>query len=129
MKIEHIALWTGKLEDMKNFYVSFFGGNVSLKYENEHRQFHSYFITFDSGARLELMSIPILLNTHGTKGEPLCGYTHLALSVGSEKNVDEMTERIRNSGYKVVSEPRVTGDGYYESCILDPDGNLIELTI
>ncbi len=75
------------------------------------------------------MSTLILSNTYGTRGNSICGYAHLAFSVESKENVNVMTERLRNSGYTIVSEPRVTGDGYYESCILDPDGNLIEITV
>ncbi|RCX09075.1 lactoylglutathione lyase [Anaerobacterium chartisolvens] len=129
MKINHVALWTDKLERMKDFYIRFFGGTCGNKYENLQKQFQSYFIAFDSGAKIELMSTPTVQGKCGTGGKPLCGYAHLALSVGSRERVNEVTELIRLSGYTVTGEPRMTGDGCYESCVVDPDGNLIEITI
>jgi lactoylglutathione lyase len=127
-KIEHIALWTKNLERMKDFYVEFFDGRANEKYVNRKTGFESYFMAFDSGARLEIMyksSIPENRNDVDTQ---YTGYIHVAISTGSRESVDELTNRLRERGYRVVSEARQTGDGYYESCVLDPDGNRIEIT-
>lgn len=127
MKIEHIAIWTNKLEEMKKFYEQFFDGKSNEKYLNPKKNFESYFIKFKDGARLELMKINPM--TEKTSQQPLSGYCHVAYSVGSKEKVDELTNKLRNLGYKITSEPRKTGDGYYESCVLDPDGNTVEITI
>ena len=125
MHIEHIAIWTHDLEQLKAFYETYFEGTAGDKYINAPKRFESYFLTFASGARLEIMHSPDVTpppeNTH-------TGYAHLALAVGSEAQVDALTARLQGSGYQVVSGPRHTGDGYYESCILDPDGNRVEIT-
>mgnify|MGYP000907466453 CR=1 FL=1 len=123
MKIEHFALWTGRLEEMKDFYVTYFGCIAGSKYTNSAKGFSSYFLTFTSGARLELMT------TRGFIEETPWKYGHFAISTGSEYGVRELTERLRHNGVTVKSEPRWTGDGYYESVILDPDGNFVELTV
>jgi lactoylglutathione lyase len=125
MKIEHMAVWTKNLEEMKQFYVEFFGGVAKQKYFNSSRNFESYFIAFSSGARLELMR---LTDISEREEKIYAGFAHIAFSIGSKENVDEFTARLKNAGYPVVSGPRTTGDGYYESCILDPDGNPIEIT-
>lgn len=125
MKIEHIAIWTNNLEEMKDFYTRFFHGKANEKYVNQKKHFESYFIQFESGTRLELMRRPDL-----AKGEEnACGYAHMAFSLGSRQEVDEMTSHFEKEGYQVAGKPRVTGDGYYESVILDPDGNIVELTV
>lgn len=129
MKIEHVAIWTQDLERLKGFYIEFFGGQASDKYVNPDTGFESYFVTFTSGARLELMqmaSIPAARHDPIEQGQ---GLTHLAFSVGSREKVDQLTERLREGGYRIVGEPRTTGDGYYESVALDPDGNRVEITI
>jgi lactoylglutathione lyase len=127
MRIEHIALWTKDLEYSKNFYVEFFGGNPGEKYFNPKKNFASYFLTFDSGARLEIMQIPsVLLNR---SEEQFYGFSHLAFSVRNKANVDALTEALRKRNFKVVREAHSTGDGYYESCVLDPDNNRIEITL
>jgi lactoylglutathione lyase len=126
MRIDHIAVWTGHLERMKEFYVEFFGGQPGNKYVNSRTGFESYFITFDCGARLEIMhrlSIP----QDGSSKQPT-GYSHMAFSVGDRVQVDKLTALLRDKGHRVVGEPRQTGDGYYESCVLDPDGNRVEIT-
>jgi lactoylglutathione lyase len=128
MRIEHIAIWTHELERLKEFYVTYFRAKAGEKYIHSAKQFESYFLTFSSGTRLELMrkpDIPISLDNPETQ---FTGYIHLAVSVGSEKQVDALTDRLRNDGYRVIDGPRHTGDGYYESCVLDPDGNRIEIT-
>jgi lactoylglutathione lyase len=128
MKIEHIAIWSRDIERLKSFYIDYFGGTVGDKYMNSQKQFESYFITFESGARLELMQMPTIPNNLNSIEEQYLGIIHIAFSVGSSEKVDALTERLRGADYVVVSEPRFTGDGYYESCILDPDGNRIEIT-
>lgn len=128
MRIEHVALWTSNLENMKEFYEEFFDGEVGSKYVNPKTHFESYFIAFESGARLEIMRKPSLLIGEGSSDRQYAGYAHIAFSIGSKEKVDTMTERLRNKGFQVISEPRTTGDGYYESCILDPDGNRVEIT-
>jgi lactoylglutathione lyase len=128
MRIEHVAIWTQDLEKLKNFYTAYFNGQCGEKYNNPTRQFESFFISFTSGARLELMqmpSIPLSLNAVETQ---FTGLIHLAFSTGSDQAVDSLTERLRRDGYRVVGEPRRTGDGYYESCVLDPDGNRVEIS-
>ena len=127
MKIEHVAIWTNNLEGMKEFYVNFFQGVAGEKYINEKKQFESYFISFESGARLEIMRNKSLVEIN--KEKDFTGYAHLAFSVGSKEKVDELTSTLREKGYKVISGPRTIGDGYYESCIIDPDGNKVEITI
>ena len=129
MKIEHIAIWTTDLERLKDFYAAFFGGQPNDKYTNPRTGFESYFLTFESGARLELMQMASIPASRYNPVEQHQGLIHLAFSVGSRGAVDRLTERLRERGYTVVGEPRTTGDGYYESVALDPDGNRIEITI
>ncbi len=128
MKIEHVAIWTRNLEDLKAFYTRYFGGTAGEKYRNAAKSFESYFIQFDSGTRLELMQMPNIPEKGNDVMSQYLGLTHLAFSVGSNEMVDHLTEELRKGGYPVVSEPRFTGDGYYESCLLDPDGNRLEIT-
>ena len=126
MKIEHLALWTTRLEPMRDFYLEHFGCSANAKYVNPASGFNSYFLTFPAGGtRLEIMCKPDL-TAAGTA--PRTGYAHFALSLGNEERVRELTEALRRKGIAVISEPRRTGDGYYESVATDPDGNLIELT-
>jgi lactoylglutathione lyase len=129
VRIEHVAIWTRDIEKLKMFYTNYFGGTAGEKYTNSKNSFESYFIKFDSGARLELMQMPkIPLNLNDT-ADQYTGLIHIAISLGSIERVDSLTEELMKAGYSVVSEPRFTGDGYYESCILDPDGNRLELTV
>jgi lactoylglutathione lyase len=128
IKIEHLAIWTTRLELMRSFYLDLFGCSSSARYHNPTTGFSSYFITFPSGgARLELMARPDVNRINDNDAR--CGYAHLAVSLGSEERVRTQTEALRQKGIAVKSEPRRTGDGYYESVIADPDGNLIELTV
>lgn len=129
MKIEHIALWVKDLEAQKNFYTRFFGGRAGEKYTNAKKNYTSYFISFDTGARLELMHIPTIPANQNDLLEQYLGLIHFAMSVGSKEKVDELTETLRSEGYKVLGEARWTGDGYYESVVLDPENNRIEITI
>ena len=126
MRIEHVALWTHDLERSRVFYETYFSATSNTKYRNESKQFESYFLTFDSGARLELMQMPDIADA---TGEQTIGWVHIAMSTGSQEAVDQLTERLRADGYTIVGEPRTTGDGYYESVVLDPDGNRIEITV
>jgi lactoylglutathione lyase len=129
MQIEHVAIWTHNLEELKDFYATYFAAAVGNKYRNSHKQFESYFLTFTTGARLELMQRPTIPTTKNDSESQFTGYIHLAFAVGSQEQVDQLTERLRHAGYKIADEPRRTGDGYYESVVLDPDGNRIEITI
>ena len=125
--IEHVAMYVNDLEKARDFFVSLLNGKSNDGYYNEKTGFRSYFISFDGGARIEIMNKPCM--SDNKKDLDRTGYAHLAFSVGSTERVDELTEQIRNAGYKVVSGPRTTGDGYYESCIVTFEGNQIELTV
>ena len=127
MKIEHIALYVRDLEGARAFFTAYFGGAAGPRYHNPRTGFSSYFISFADGARLELMHLPSLEDGPGR--DVGMGYAHLAFSAGSRERVDALTERLRRDGYPVVSGPRVTGDGYYESCVEGFEGNLIEITV
>lgn len=128
IKIEHVAIWVKDIERMREFYCYYFGGKANQKYINAQKGFSSYFISFATGARLEIMHSIHLDNQSSVNGEPHLGLIHLAISVGSSVMVDQLTTQLKNDGYKVLSAPRTTGDGYYESCILDPENNQIEIT-
>ena len=128
MKIEHIAIWTKDLERMREFYMNFFDLSSNEKYYNPNKKFSSYFLSFENGARIELMHRPDICEFVDQIGSKL-GITHFAISVGTKEKVDLLTEKIRQNGYKVIGEPRTTGDGYYESVIADPEGNWIEITV
>ncbi len=127
MVIEHVAMYVNDLEKAREFFVEFLDGRSNDRYHNVRTGFSSYFISFDEGARLEIMNKPEMID--GKKDLNRTGYVHLAFSVGSKERVDELTEHIKNAGYEVVSGPRTTGDGYYESCIVAIEGNQIELTV
>ena len=127
MRIEHIAIWTSDLERMRDFYQTYFNMQCGDKYENIKKGFSSYFLSFDSGARIEIMERKDILNGSREKGS-VNGLTHIAISVGDKATVDKLTERLKLDGFEIFGEPRTTGDGYYESVILDPEGNHIEIT-
>lgn len=127
MKIEHLAIWVKDLEIMKGFYIKYFNMKCNEKYINDKNSFSSYFLSFDGGTRIELMYRPDISDQMENKGRTN-GLTHIAISVGNKEKVDQLTGLIRNKGYKIIGEPRTTGDGYYESVIADPEGNHIELT-
>ena len=126
MKIEHIALYVTDLEAARAFFTTYLGAVPDAGYHNPKTDFRSYFLTFDGGARLELMHRPDIADA--PDGPAHTGYAHIAFSVGSRARVDALTAALRADGYEVVSGPRVTGDGYYESCIAVVEGNLIEIT-
>ncbi len=127
MRIEHTAIYVNDLERAKEFFVRYFHAVPNEGYHNRTTDFRSYFLTFDSGARLEIMSRPKMEDTE--KSQVRTGFIHLAFSVGSKEAVNALTKEFQRDGYEVVSGPRVTGDGYYESCILGFEDNLIEITV
>ena len=127
MKIEHVAMYVNDLEAMRDFFVRYFDAVSNEGYHNVRTDFRSYFLSFSDGARLEIMNRPDM--SDDDKALARTGYIHFAFSVGSQENVDALTKRLKADGYEVVSGPRTTGDGYYESCVLGPEGNQIEITI
>lgn len=129
MKIEHIAIYVKDLERSKLFYEKYFNAKSNEKYRNPKTQFESYFLSFSEGARLEIMTLPTVNSTSNNVLLNLIGLAHFSVSVGSKENVLALTETLRKDGYTISGEPRITGDGYFESVILDCDGNKIEITI
>lgn len=129
MKIEHLAIWVKDLERMKGFYEKYFHAEAGEIYHNPKKNFHSYFLSFSEGSRLELMQRPDVPENRHPLGTEYTGLIHFAISVGSESKVDQLTEQIRSAGFTVAGDPRRTGDGYYESVVLDPEGNRIEITV
>lgn len=127
MKIEHIAMYVNDLEAAKEFFVTYLGGKANNGYHNKNTDFRSYFISFDDGARLEIMNKPGMSDAE--KDINRTGFIHIAFSVGSPEKVNELTNLLNDSGYEVLSGPRTTGDGYYESCIIAIEGNQIEITV
>lgn len=127
MHIEHIAMYVNNLEKAKDFFVKYFNAKSNDGYHNKTTGFRSYFLSFDDGARLEIMNKPQM--SDGEKELARTGFIHIAFSLGSKEAVDELTERMKNDGYEVISGPRTTGDGYYESCIVGIEGNQIEITV
>jgi lactoylglutathione lyase len=129
VRIEHIALWTDDVERLADFYAKYLGAHIGPRYVNPGKGYESRFLTFDSGARLELMKTSTLRPLTHEPGVQRMGLTHLAISLGTERRVDALTAELREAGFAVVDGPRRTGDGYYESVVLDPDGNRVELTV
>lgn len=127
MRIEHIAMYVNDLEGARDFFVRYLGAVSNEGYHNVKTDFRSYFLSFEDGSRLEIMHHPEMQDSEKTLRRT--GFIHLAFSLGSKKTVDALTTRMKEDGYEVLSGPRTTGDGYYESCILGFEGNQIELTI
>lgn len=128
MKIDHIAIWVEDLEQMKDFYIKYFGLESNELYTNPLKGFSSYFLSFANGMRIELMHrADIYPPLDGRDYQQ--GWAHIAIALGDKTRVDQLTERLRKDGYTIHSEPRTTGDGYYESVIEDPEGNLVEITV
>lgn len=125
MQIDHIAIYTNDLEKLRLFYEKYFLATSNKKYHNPKTGLETYFLTFETGARLEIMTRPNLNNNEVIN--PFCGFMHLAFSLRDKDAVDTLTNRLVQEGYTLLSGPRMTGDGYYESCVLDPDGNQLEL--
>ena len=129
MKLEHVALWSREPERLRDYYVAHFNGIAGPLYENARKHFRSYFITFDSGLRLELMSVPDLLSGGDpTDNTPHTGWTHIAFEVSGRNEVDRKAMELEKEGFRIVDGPRVTGDGYYEFTTLDPDNNRLEVS-
>lgn len=126
MRIEHIAMYVNELEDAREFFIKYFHAVSNEGYHNRTTGFRSYFLSFDDGARLEIMNKPGMADCE--KQLARTGYVHIAFSLGSKEAVNELTDRLKKDGYAVVSGPRTTGDGYYESCIIGIEGNQIEIT-
>ena len=127
MRIDHLAIWVDDLEKMKNFYIDYFNFSSSELYHNPTRGFTSYFLSFNNETtRIELMHMTKIDNADQKRGFSK-GLAHFAITLGSKTIVNELTERFRNDRYTIASEPRTTGDGYYESAITDPEGNYVEL--
>ena len=127
MRIEHIAMYVNDLEKAKDFFVKYFGAVPNEGYHNKNTDFRSYFLSFDDGARLEIMTRPEMEDMEKTPART--GLIHIAFSVGSTERVDELTAGLEADGYEVLSGPRTTGDGYYESCVVGIEGNQIEITV
>lgn len=127
MNIEHIAMYVNDLERARTFFVNYLGAVSNEGYHNTRTDFRSYFLSFDSGARLEIMNKPIMEDPDKTLSRT--GFIHVAFRVGSKEKVDALTEQLKADGYEIISGPRTTGDGYYESCIVAVEGNQVELTV
>ncbi|MBR2936916.1 MAG: VOC family protein [Oscillospiraceae bacterium] len=127
MRIEHIAMYVTDLEKAREFFVTYFQAASNDGYHNLKTGFRSYFLTFGDGARLELMHKPGMEDAEKTLSRT--GYAHIAFSVGSKEAVDALTRRLKADGYRVISGPRTTGDGYYESCVVALEDNQIEITV
>lgn len=127
MRVEHIALYVNDLEDARQFFVKYFGATSNEGYHNLQTNFRSFFLSFDSGARLEIMNKPKMSDL--PKEINHTGYAHIAFSVGSKRKVDTLSAELKADGYEVISGPRTTGDGYYESCIIALEDNQIEITV
>ena len=128
-RMEHVAMWVRDLDLVCAFYEEHFGAVAGKRYENTAKGFASRFLVFQSGARLEVMTTTVLSPVVHEPGAHRMGLTHLAISLGSENAVTTLTSRLRSRGVPVPDGPRRTGDGYYESVVLDPEGNRIELTV
>ena len=127
MKIEHIAMYVIDIEQVRDFFIRYLDGKSNDGYYNPQTNFRSYFISFDNGARLEIINRPDMVDKE--KSLNRTGFIHIAFSVGSKDRVNELTQLLQNDGYHVVSGPRTTGDGYYESCVVVVEGNQIEITV
>lgn len=129
MKIEHLAIWVDDLEKMREFYLNYFNVTSNEKYTNTKKGFTSYFLDFGEGkTRIELMNMQDIIHEPHKRGF-MKGIAHFAISVGSKEAVNHLTERLRADHYTIESEPRTTGDGYYKSVVLDPEGNYVEISM
>jgi len=129
MTLEHVAIWTDDLEKLRDFYIKYFGATAGEKYVNTTRSFQSYFLTFECGARLELMTMPgIPDNSNDTIQRQHKGIIHLAFGADTISQVDARAIELKRDGFRILSGPRKTGDGYYEFETLDPDDNRLEVT-
>jgi lactoylglutathione lyase len=129
VRIEHVAIWTRDLEGLRAFYERWFGARSGERYERAEHGYASYFLDLDDGARLELMAMSSIPESRDDPLAQATGLVHFAISLGSEAAVDDVTAQLAANGIRVLDGPRRTGDGYYESTVLDPDGNRLELTV
>jgi lactoylglutathione lyase len=127
MRIDHIAIWTHNLEGLRDFYIRYFDASSSEVYYNHSKEFSSYFLTFPGDCRLEIMQMPNIPRSKNDVFKQYTGLNHFAIKAGTKTEVNRLTEVIGNDGFKIVREPCITGDGYYESVVLDPDGNRVEI--
>jgi len=127
MKIEHIAIWTRDLEGMRNFYSHYFNAMSGSGYYNHSKEFRSYFLSFEGDCRLELMEMPTVSASKNDYKKHYTGVAHLAFKVGSREKVDQITDMLREDGFEIISPGRMTGDGYYESAVFDPEKNRLEI--
>uniref|UniRef100_UPI00321657E5 VOC family protein n=1 Tax=uncultured Draconibacterium sp. TaxID=1573823 RepID=UPI00321657E5 len=127
MRIDHLAIWTYNLEGLRNFYLHYFDASSNEIYHNHSREYRSYFLSFGGDCRLEIMEMPGIPKSKDNPAKQFTGYIHFAIKVDSKAKVIETTELLRKDGFKIISEPRTTGDGFYESIFLDPDGNRVEI--
>jgi lactoylglutathione lyase len=127
MKIDHIAIWTQNLEELRVFYMKYFNATSNEKYVNPTKKFSSYFLSFEGDCSIEIMEMPGIPNSKDDILKQFLGLIHFAIKVKSKTEVDQLTEELRSNNYKIIGEPRTTGDGCYESVILDPDGNRVEI--
>ena len=128
MKIEHLAIWADDIELLRAFYMKYFNLHCGDKYTNPTKNFTSYFLSFEEGGtRIELMHIPDM-EAPASRGN-LKGLAYFSIATGNRETVDALTGRLREDGYTILSEPRTTGDGYYESAVADPEGNYVEITV
>lgn len=127
MKINHVAIYVKDLQNTKAFFEKYFAAQSGELYHNPKTDFSSYFLSFEDGAKVEIMNLPSL-SVLQTK-RPLVGYAHLAFGVGSKENVDSITEALRRDGFRVISGPRTTGDGCYESTVSAVEDILLEITV
>lgn len=127
MNINHVGLYVANLEATKTFFEEYLGAKAGTMYHNSKTHFSSYMLSFDNGARLEIMTRPELVEA--SKERMRMGYIHLSLSVGSKENVDALAKRLASDGYEIADGPRTTGDGFYECCVVGVEGNLIEITV
>jgi len=127
MRVDHIGIWTYNLEGLRNFYMHYFDASSNEGYYNHSKEFRSYLLIFDGDCRLELMEKPTISRSKNDPLKQFTGVAHFAIKTGSKEKVNYLTEELQADGFTVVSEPRTTGDGFYESVILDPDGNRVEI--
>ena len=130
MKVDHIGIYVKDLQKIADFYTKYFKGTVSQPaYHNPKKNFTSHLISFDSGARLEIMHQPQIREVKNDPKDQFLGFIHISISVGSKENVDKLAEQLKKDGYDIIDGPRTTGDGFYEACVLDPENNRVEFTV
>lgn len=132
MKLEHIAVWTGRLEALRDFYMTYFGAASNEKYSSIHdfdEEFESYFLSFGGECRLELMRMGRIPEGDAANGNETIGLTHFSFALATRAELDALAARLERDGHALVGKPRMTGDGFYEACVLDPDGNRVEFAV